>query len=65
MAAIVPQDRVLVDLVDQFEPARQFAVSEIHQGRFLLWVPYHFGGFLLYGRNIRCFCSWNAAPGRP
>jgi hypothetical protein len=43
-ARIVPQDLVLIDLVDQFEPARQFAVSEIHQGHFPLWAPYHYGG---------------------
>ena len=43
-AKIVPHDKVLTDLVFQFEPARQFAVSEIHQGRFPLWAPYHFGG---------------------
>ncbi len=44
MARIVPQDLVLIDLVDQSEPARQFAVSEIHQGRFPLWAPYQYGG---------------------
>lgn len=43
-AKIVPHDIVLVDLVLQFELARQFAVSEIHQGRFPLWAPYHYGG---------------------
>ncbi|MGO8700150.1 MAG: YfhO family protein [Limisphaerales bacterium] len=43
-AKIVPHDKVLTDLVYQFEPARRFAVSEIHQGRFPLWAPYHFGG---------------------
>ncbi len=46
MAGILPQDRVLIDLVDQFEPARQSAVSEIHQGRFPSWAPYPFGGVL-------------------
>ena len=35
---------MLMDLVYQFEPARQFAISEIHQGRFPLWAPYHYGG---------------------
>jgi hypothetical protein len=50
----LPQDRAntgmaahdvaLIDQVDQWEPARQFAVSEIHQGRFPLWAPYHYGG---------------------
>jgi hypothetical protein len=41
---IVPYNKTLVDLVTQFEPARQFAISEIHQGRFPLWAPYHYGG---------------------
>jgi hypothetical protein len=43
-AQIVPHDKTLLDLVTQFEPARRFAVSEIHQGRLPLWVPYQFGG---------------------
>jgi hypothetical protein len=43
-AKIVPHDKILTDLVFQFEPARQFAVSEIRQGRFPFWAPYHFGG---------------------
>jgi hypothetical protein len=41
---IVPYDKTLLDLVTQFEPARRFAASEIHQGRFPLWAPYHYGG---------------------
>ena len=40
----VPQSGELSDLIYQFEPARQFAVSEIHQGRFPLWAPFHYGG---------------------
>jgi hypothetical protein len=71
--AYLPQDReitgmaahdvIMVDLVDQWEPARQFAVSEIHQGRFPLWAPYHYGGvpfvwpkyslFLLLGSSTK------------
>ena len=43
-AEIVPHDLVLLDLIDQFEPMRCFAVSEIHKGRFPLWVPYQYGG---------------------
>ena len=43
-AKIVPHNMVLSDLVTQFEPARRFAASEIHQGRFPLWAPYHYGG---------------------
>ena len=41
---IAPHDKILSDLVTQFEPARRFALSEIHEGRFPLWAPYHYGG---------------------
>jgi hypothetical protein len=41
---IVPHDRFLVDLDFLFEPARRFAVSELHAGRFPLWVPYQYAG---------------------
>lgn len=43
-AGLAPHDMTLSDLVYQFEPARQFAVSEIHQGRFPWWAPYQYGG---------------------
>ena len=43
-AKITPLNIVLSDLVVLFEPARQFAISEIHQGRFPLWAPYQYGG---------------------
>jgi hypothetical protein len=43
-AKTVPQNGELCDLIYQFEPARQFAISEIHQGRFPLWAPYQYGG---------------------
>jgi hypothetical protein len=43
-AKIVPHNIVLSDLVVQWEPARQFAISEIHRGRFPLWAPYQYGG---------------------
>jgi hypothetical protein len=39
-----PHDVTLVDDVLLYEPLRQFAVSEVHQGRFPLWAPYNFGG---------------------
>lgn len=42
-AKIVPHDMILSDLVFQLEPARRFAISEIHQGRFPLWAPYEYG----------------------
>src|SRR5664280_1791283 len=41
---IVPHNKILLDQLTQFEPARQFAVSEIHEGQFPLWAPYHYGG---------------------
>ena len=43
-AKVVPQNRTLLDLVTQSEPARQFAFSEFHQGRLPLWAPYQYGG---------------------
>lgn len=43
-AKIVPNDMALTDLIFALEPARQFAVSEMHQGRFPLWAPYQYGG---------------------
>jgi hypothetical protein len=43
-AKIVPHNIILSDLVAVLEPARQFAISEIHQGRFPLWAPYQYGG---------------------
>lgn len=43
-AKIAPHDTVLTDLVFQLEPARRFAVSEIHQGSFPTWAPYQYGG---------------------
>ncbi len=44
IAQIIPQDPILSDLVYQFEPARRFAVSEFHAGRFPLWAPYQYTG---------------------
>ncbi len=43
-AKIIPHDEILADLIVAFEPARRFAVSEMHQGRFPLWAPYQYGG---------------------
>jgi len=43
-AKIVPHNSILCDLIYFSEPARQFAFSEIHQGRFPLWAPYQYGG---------------------
>ena len=43
-AVQAPHNMALSDLVYQFEPARQFASSEIHLGRFPWWAPYQYGG---------------------
>jgi hypothetical protein len=43
-AAMVPHNTVLSDLVFVLEPARRFAVSEIHHGHFPMWAPYQYGG---------------------
>jgi hypothetical protein len=44
VASIEPQNVFLSDLLYFCEPARRFAVSEIHAGRLPMWVPYHFAG---------------------
>ena len=41
---IVPHNKILSDLITGLEPARRFAISEIHEGRFPLWAPYQYGG---------------------
>ena len=41
---MVPQDPMLVDLVFQWEPARQFAISEFRAGRLPMWTPYQYAG---------------------
>ena len=43
-AGLAPHDKILSDLIYVSEPARRFAFSEIHQGRFPLWAPYQYGG---------------------
>lgn len=43
-AEITPHDEMLADLIDNFEPGRQFAISEIRQGRFPLWSPCDYAG---------------------
>ncbi len=43
-AKIEPQNLVLRDQIDLFEPARRFAVSEFHAGRLPMWAPYQFAG---------------------
>ena len=40
----VLHDMIPSDLVYVSEPARRFAVSEIHQGHFPLWASYQYGG---------------------
>ncbi len=63
-AKIVPHDTVLTDLVFQLEPARQFALSEIHQGRFPTWAPYEYGGVPFIWPKYSLFlllecCTWS------
>ena len=63
-AKIVPHDTVLTDLVFQLEPARQFALSEIHQGRFPTWAPYEYGGVPFVWPKYSLFlllecCTWS------
>jgi hypothetical protein len=42
--AQTPHDIIPVDLVEQWEPARQFAISEFHAGRLPMWNPNQFAG---------------------
>src|SRR5471032_1091081 len=44
IAGMTPHDEMLADLIDNFEPGRQFAISEIRQGRFPLWSPCNYAG---------------------
>jgi hypothetical protein len=44
IATIQPKDGSVSDLVFLLEPARRFAVSELHAGRFPMWAPYQFAG---------------------
>src|SRR5580658_3676920 len=41
---IIPHDPILADLALVWEPARQFAISELHAGRLPMWNPYQFAG---------------------
>lgn len=51
---VVPEDAIRSDLVFFYEPARQFAVSELQAGRFPFWSPQYFCG-------APCF-RWNVSP---
>lgn len=44
IAGMAPHDEMLADLINNSEPSRQFAISEIHQGRFPSWSPYNYAG---------------------
>ncbi len=44
MAKIQKPNATLSDLVLQWEPARQFAVSEFRAGRLPMWMPYQYAG---------------------
>jgi hypothetical protein len=47
-------DPAPTDLVYYYEPARQFAISELRAGRFPWWSPYEYGG-------VGCY-RWNLSP---
>jgi hypothetical protein len=44
MAKVRPHDQSFIDEILSYEPQRQFAISEIRQGRVPLWAPYNFAG---------------------
>ena len=50
----VLHDAMQTDLVFYYEPARQFAISELRDGRLPFWSPSEFGG-------VGCF-RWNLSP---
>jgi len=52
VSRIIPHDDLVSDLVFAFEPSRQFAVSEIHAGRFPFWAPYQYAGASFVEPNI-------------
>src|SRR6266516_4589412 len=41
---IEEQNRFLGDMIYVDEPARRFALSEVHAGRLPMWAPYQFAG---------------------
>jgi hypothetical protein len=47
-------DPARTDLIVYYEPARQFAISELRAGRFPWWSPYEYGG-------VGCY-RWNLSP---
>jgi len=53
---VVPHDAILSDLVFYYEPARQFAVSEIRSGRLPLWSPYRYAGAACYRWSLSPPC---------
>jgi hypothetical protein len=44
VAKIVPNNPNRSDLVFQWEPSRQFAVSEFGEGRLPMWAPFQYAG---------------------
>jgi hypothetical protein len=44
ITGMTPHDEMLADLINNFEPSRQFAISEIQQGRFPSWSPCNYAG---------------------
>jgi hypothetical protein len=42
--SIEPRNLFLTDMLYLYEPARRFAVSEIHAGRLPMWEPYDYAG---------------------
>ena len=51
-------DPARTDLVFYYEPARQFAISELRAGRFPWWSPYEYGGdqYVIAGTSRRPGC---------
>jgi hypothetical protein len=54
-SGFTPHDETLADLIDNFEPSRQFTISEIRAGRFPLWSPWNFAGAPFVGSKYSVF----------
>jgi hypothetical protein len=56
---IVPHDVIMSDMILQGEPARQFALAELHAGRLPFWCPYEYAGVPSYRWNFSPICALN------
>ena len=65
VAKIELQNLSLSDMIYYSEPARRFAVSEVHAGRLPLWAPYHFAGAPFIWPKFSPFLALQCATASP